>query len=408
MVGIVAYGAYVPRLRLQRQAVYDANKWFAAGLRGLAKGERSMANWDEDSVTMAVEASRDCLTSHKPEDVRSLYFASTTHPFKDRQNAGVIGTALSIEQNLLASDVGGSLKAGTSALIAGLNASKNGGGPALVAAADKRMARVASTGEMNYGDGAAALLCGTENVIAKLVGHHSVSMDFVDHFRGDETDFDYGWEERWIRDEGYSKIVPPAIKAALAACKLKGSDITHFIMPSLMPAVPEADGQDVRHRRGRRARSSGRQSRRHRRRPRAGHAGRCARGRQGRRQDHGRGLRPGRRHAGVRGHGRERQASQAQGRLGLAGAPQGREELHEVPRLQRDAADREGHARGVRQEDRAVGPVAQARHDLRPGRRQVQGLRHRAVPAQPGLRQSRTAMPSTARSPIAWPGWRRT
>src|SRR5215216_4378572 len=239
MVGIVAYGAYVPRLRLNRQAVYDANKWFAAGLRGLAKGERSMANWDEDSVTMAVEASRDCLTSHKAEDVRSLYFASTTQPFKDRQNAGVIGTALSIEQNLLASDVGGSLKAGTSALIAGLNASKNGGGPALVAAADKRMARVASSGELNYGDGAAALLCGTENVIAKLVGHHSVSMDFVDHFRGDETDFDYGWEERWIRDEGYSKIVPPAIKAALAACKLKGADITQFIMPSLMPAVPK-------------------------------------------------------------------------------------------------------------------------------------------------------------------------
>src|SRR5918996_1312043 len=160
MVGIVAYGAYVPRLRLQRQAVYDANKWFAAGLRGLAKGERSMANWDEDSVTMAVEASRDCLTSHKAEDVRSLYFASTTQPFKDRQNAGVIGTALSIEQNLLASDVGG---------------------PALVAAADKRLARVASSNELNYGDGAAALLCGTENTIANLVGHHSVSMDFVDH-----------------------------------------------------------------------------------------------------------------------------------------------------------------------------------------------------------------------------------
>ena len=59
MVGIVAYGAYVPRLRLNRQAVYDANKWFAGGLRGLAKGERSMANWDEDSITMAVEAARD-------------------------------------------------------------------------------------------------------------------------------------------------------------------------------------------------------------------------------------------------------------------------------------------------------------------------------------------------------------
>jgi len=238
MVGIVAYGAYVPRLRLNRQAVYDANKWFAAGLRGLAKGERSMANWDEDSLTMAVEASRDCLTSHKAEDVRNIYFASTTHPFKDRQNAGVIGTALNVEQNLSAMDVGGSLKAGTSALIAGLNASRDGA-PTLVAAADKRMARVASANELNYGDGAAALLCGTENVIAKLVGHHSVSMDFVDHFRGEDAEFDYGWEERWIRDEGYSKIVPPAIKAALAACKLTGSDITHFIMPSLMPAVPK-------------------------------------------------------------------------------------------------------------------------------------------------------------------------
>jgi len=238
MVGIVAYGAYVPRLRLSRQAVYDANKWFAGGLRGLAKGERSMANWDEDSITMAVEASRDCLTSHKAEDVRQIYFASTTHPFKDRQNAGVIGTALNVEQDLMASDVGGSQKAGTSALIAGLNASR-GGRSSLVAAADKRMTRVASANELNYGDGAAALLCGTENVVAKLVGHHSVSMDFVDHFRGDESDFDYGWEERWIRDPGYTKIVPPAIKAALAACKLKGADITHFIMPSLMPAVPK-------------------------------------------------------------------------------------------------------------------------------------------------------------------------
>ena len=238
MVGIVAFGAYVPRLRLNRQAAYDANKWFAPGLRGLAKGERSMANWDEDSITMAVEASRDCLTSPKAEDVRNIYFASTTHPFKDRQNAGVIGTALNVEQNLSATDIGGSLKAGTSALIAGLNASKEGA-PTLVAAADRRMTRVASANELNYGDAAAALLCGTENVIARLVGHHSVSMDFVDHFRGDESDFDYGWEERWIRDEGYSKIVPPAIKAGLAACKLEGSDITHFVMPSLMPAVPK-------------------------------------------------------------------------------------------------------------------------------------------------------------------------
>jgi 3-hydroxy-3-methylglutaryl CoA synthase len=248
MVGIVAFGAYVPRLRLNRQAAYDANKWFAPGLRGLAKGERSMANWDEDSITMAVEASRDCLTSHKAEDVRNIYFASTTHPFKDRQNAGVIGTALNVEQNLSAMDVGGSLKAGTSALIAGLNASRKGAS-SLVAAADKRMARVASAGELNYGDGAAALLCGTENVIAKLVGHHSVSMDFVDHFRGDESRFRLRLgraldprrgllEDRAAGDQGRPR-------------RLQAQGQRHHPLHHAEPDAggAQADGQGLRHRR---------------------------------------------------------------------------------------------------------------------------------------------------------------
>lgn len=59
MSGIVAYGAYIPRLRLSRTAAVEANAWFNAGLKGMAKGERSMCNWDEDSLTMAVEAARD-------------------------------------------------------------------------------------------------------------------------------------------------------------------------------------------------------------------------------------------------------------------------------------------------------------------------------------------------------------
>ena len=62
-VGILGYGAYVPITRLQRGAIHAANGWFAGGLKGLAKGEKAIANWDEDTVTMAVGASRDCLDS---------------------------------------------------------------------------------------------------------------------------------------------------------------------------------------------------------------------------------------------------------------------------------------------------------------------------------------------------------
>ncbi|MDA0225529.1 MAG: 3-hydroxy-3-methylglutaryl CoA synthase, partial [Proteobacteria bacterium] len=59
--GILSFGAYLPRLRLQRKTVAAANAWFAPGLRGLGKGERAMAHWDEDAITMSVEAARDCL-----------------------------------------------------------------------------------------------------------------------------------------------------------------------------------------------------------------------------------------------------------------------------------------------------------------------------------------------------------
>jgi 3-hydroxy-3-methylglutaryl CoA synthase len=107
MTGITSYGAYIPRLRLQRKAIAQANAWFAPGLMGAAKGERSMANWDEDAVTMAVEAARDCLPAQDPIQDRAfvdgLYFASTTMPFSDRQNAGIIAGALSLKEASLPS-----------------------------------------------------------------------------------------------------------------------------------------------------------------------------------------------------------------------------------------------------------------------------------------------------------------
>jgi len=88
--GILAYGAYIPKRRLQRAAIHAANKWFAPGLGGLAKGERAAANWDEDAVTMAVEAARDCLTGLDRAEVQGLTLASTTLPFADRLNAGIV------------------------------------------------------------------------------------------------------------------------------------------------------------------------------------------------------------------------------------------------------------------------------------------------------------------------------
>src|SRR5262245_45870267 len=57
--GILAFGAYIPWRRLQRKAIAETHGWFNPALKGQAKGERAFCNWDEDCVTMAVEAARD-------------------------------------------------------------------------------------------------------------------------------------------------------------------------------------------------------------------------------------------------------------------------------------------------------------------------------------------------------------
>src|SRR4029078_11186041 len=96
-VGILAFGAYLPRLRLSRKAVADANAWFAPGLKGVAKGERTMCKWDEGYGAMGVEAARDCLTGLDRGTIASLAFASTTLPFEDRLEAGIIDEALKLK-----------------------------------------------------------------------------------------------------------------------------------------------------------------------------------------------------------------------------------------------------------------------------------------------------------------------
>lgn len=234
MVGIAAWGAYAPRLRLQRKAAAQANAWVAPNLMGKAKGERAMANWDEDALTMAVEAARDALG---PEDDRShvdgLWFASTTAPFADRLNAGIVSSALTLEKGVFASDVTGSQRCGLTALAQALNAVRAGAvNTGLVAAGEHRRARAASAQELDWGDGAAAFLISDEAPAAEFLGYGVVTDDFVDHFRGADSDFDYQWEERWIRDEGIVKLVPPAIKAALEQAGLTPDAVTHFCFPS--------------------------------------------------------------------------------------------------------------------------------------------------------------------------------
>ena len=235
MAGIVSYGAYLPRLRLERMGIMMSMGWFAPGLITAAQGERTMCNWDEDSVTMAVAASRDCLVGMDKAKIDGLHLATTSPPFADRSSAGILSEALNLKDEIASADFTSTQKAGTSALTAALSAVKSGDRSCvLVTASDHRRTKAAWFHEMWFGDGAASLLIGDGNVIAEYLGGFSVTHDFLDHYRGLDEKFDYNWEERWIRDEGYMKIYAQAIGGLLKKTGVAPADVAKFVYPCFL------------------------------------------------------------------------------------------------------------------------------------------------------------------------------
>lgn len=230
--GILAFGAYIPRLRIDRAAIASAHSWAFPGRKG--KGARAVANWDEDPITMGVEAARGLDRS----GVGEIAFASTNLPFADLQNATLVASALGLPDHVATRDLAGSLRAGSSALLSALQ--RGSGNPVLVIAADARRARPGSMQEMQYGAGAVAMTVGEGGVIARLIGSATRAVPFVDHFRADGASYDYYWEERWVRDAGYGEIIPPAVAEALASAGVPAAEVAAFCLPALLGGVPAA------------------------------------------------------------------------------------------------------------------------------------------------------------------------
>ena len=229
MVGITGYSAYIPRLRLQRSAIAQAHLWSDPSYAGKGRGERAICNWDEDAITMGVEAARRLAGDARPG---ALLFASTSGPFLDRQQAGIIATALSLEGELGTLDVTASQRAALGALSQACASVRAGADRVLLVASEHRRALPKSPGELAWGDGAVGISVGSANVLLELVDGTVNTVDFLGHYRATGQEFDYDWEERWIRDEGLAKIVPAAIARLLEKSGVAADAIAHFILPS--------------------------------------------------------------------------------------------------------------------------------------------------------------------------------
>ncbi len=232
--GIVSCGLYVPQWRLERARIADALAWLGPPSAAPLSGARAVCNWDEDALTMAVEAGRRCMAAAQRAPA-ALTVASTTLPFADRSNATLVAEALDLPDSTRTADRSGSLRAGTTALAEAAQSANDA--PTLLVASDARMARPGSGAEMEYGAGAVALLVARDarasgcEPIATLTASAHVSADFVDHYRMSGEAFDYTLEERWARDEGMAKLVPAAVARALALADTAPASVDHFAMP---------------------------------------------------------------------------------------------------------------------------------------------------------------------------------
>ncbi|MEE8471181.1 MAG: 3-hydroxy-3-methylglutaryl CoA synthase, partial [Dehalococcoidia bacterium] len=224
MVGITSYGAYIPWHRMDRQLFLKAWGGFAM------PGERAVAYYDEDSVTMAVEAAMDCLGDVEPDIVDGFYFATTTSPYKEKLCSATMALALHLRRDIQTADIAGSLRSGTTAVGFAIDAIRSGRANAiLVTASDTRMALPSGMTEQALGDGAGALLWGNENVIAEVVDSYSISDELAATWRHEDDTFIRYWEDRMVMDESYSKVMPEAISGIMKRSGLSPGDFTRVV-----------------------------------------------------------------------------------------------------------------------------------------------------------------------------------
>jgi len=221
MPGLRSFGAYIPTLRLPRDMI--AKAWS----RGSLGGERSVANYDEDTLTMAVEAATDCLRGVPREEVDGVFFASTTPTYKEKQSAALIAMALDLSKTVRTADFGHSLRAGTSALLAAVDAVKAGTlTNVLVIASDSRLGYPKTDLEQLFGDAAVAVLVSAKDGAVRIDGAVSLADEIMDVWRTDKDTYVKTWEDRFAVTYGYTQNVVDAARTLLQQSKQDPKGIT--------------------------------------------------------------------------------------------------------------------------------------------------------------------------------------
>ena len=202
MAGIVGYGVYIPRLRLQQKdAAMAWGSW--------SGGEKAVCGIDEDVVTMAAEASDNAMkhSGIDPAQIGAIHIGTSSSPYIEQYIAPILAETLGLHPETTMLDYSGSVNALAMALLGCLDAIEAKRIKAgIVIGTENRATAPGTDGEANFGAGAMAMVIGTEDTIADFEGIHTYSTLFIDRWRSTKDAWVSNFFDiRFDREYGYQK-----------------------------------------------------------------------------------------------------------------------------------------------------------------------------------------------------------
>jgi len=189
-IGIVSYGAYIPRWRIKVEEI--ARVWNADPedyKQGLLIDEKSVPSPDEDTATISVEAARNAFKRAgkiKPQEVGALYVGSESHPYAVKPTASIVAEAVGITPSLTAVDMEFACKAATAGIQACMGLVKAGYIKyGMSIGADTAQSEPGDALEFTASAGGAAYIIGGEDLLAEIEDTYSFTQDVPDFWRRD-------------------------------------------------------------------------------------------------------------------------------------------------------------------------------------------------------------------------------
>ncbi len=224
-VGIVGYGAYVPRYRLPAREV---SRIWSGEQAALPIKEKSVPGLDEDVITMSIEAARNALARAGDislDEIRAVWVGSESHPYAVKPTSTLVAEALGVAPHVQAADMEFACKAGTEAMVASIGLIGSGMARYAVAIGmDTAQGKPGDALEYTAAAGGAAYLLGpAEESLAEIQATYSFVTDTPDFWRREYQRYpEHG--QRFTGEPAYFKHITEAGKALMSAAGTQASD----------------------------------------------------------------------------------------------------------------------------------------------------------------------------------------